>query len=387
VARFSERATAAVGYSVARTKLTAFAISAFIAGVSGGLLAGQVGFLSAQSFSVSQSLLLYVLAVMLGTQYVDGAVAGGVVVTALLTRLNVNQNWAGVIFGAGALQALTTGSSLSEDLRLRASVRRARRRIAGPPAAVVEPVPEAAPAAPVADAPVLEVRGLSVRYGAVVALDDVNLTVPSGVVKGLIGPNGAGKSTLADAVAGFIGHAEGSVGLGGISLAGRSVRARARAGLRHTFQHDRVPSSLTVGEYIRFASGRRIDRAGMREVLAYLDCPPPDQPIRTVDTGTRRLLEIAGILLAKPRLVILDESAAGPGRAGSKILASRLAGIPAAFGASLLLIEHDLDLIRACCSTVVVLDFGKVIAEGAPAEVLSRPEVTAAYLGDVGVTP
>ncbi len=185
VVRFSERATAAAGYSVARTKLTAFAISAFVAGVSGGLLAGQVGLLSAQSFSVSQSLLLYVLAMMLGAQYVDGAVAGGVLgvlVTALLARFNVNQNWAGVLFGAGAVQALAAGSSLSEDVRLRLAGRRARGQGGeAPGGAPIAAAPAAQPAAATAaPAPLLAVRGLSVRYGAVTALTEVDLDVPAG---------------------------------------------------------------------------------------------------------------------------------------------------------------------------------------------------------------
>jgi len=389
VVRFSERATAAAGYSVARTKLTAFAIGAFIAGVSGGLLAGQVGLLSAQSFSVSQSLLLYVLAMMLGTQYVDGAVAGGMLsmlVTGLLTQYNVNQNWSGVVFGAGAIQALATGSSLSEDLRLRLTARRAAGKsdVKSGGTSAAAPAAWVAPAAPPAHSPLLAVRGLTVRYGAVIALSGVNLIVPSGIVMGLIGPNGAGKSTLADAVTGFISYDEGTVEFDRVNLAGRPVRERARAGIRRTFQQARVPPSLTVGEYIRFAAGRRIDQIRMRDLLRYLDCPPPDQPIRIVDTGTIRMLEIAGILLSEPKLVILDEPAAGLGHNGSELLGERLAAIPATFGASLLLIEHDLDLIRMCCSTIAVLDFGKVIAEGEPADVLARAEVAAAYLGDVG---
>lgn len=394
VVRFSERATAAAGYSVARTKLTAFAVSAFIAGVSGGLLAGQVGLLAAQSFTTSQSLLLYVLAVMLGAQFVDGALAGGmlsVVVTALLTRFSVNQNWAGVAFGIGAVQALASGSSLSEDVRRRLSARRTRPGggQAVPPAPdTAAPVagtgglPAATPAT--AATPLLAVRGLSVRYGSVAALTEVEFTVPRGAVMGLIGPNGAGKSTLADAVTGFISNATGSVELSGVSLAGQPVRTRALAGLRRTFQQGRVPPSLTAGEYVRFAARQPVSSGRVREVLSYLDCPPPSQPISQVDAGTRRLLEIAGILLSGPHLVILDEPAAGLGHSGSEQLAVRLAGVPAAFGASLLLIEHDLDLVRAACSTVVVLDFGRVIALGPPDEVLSQPEVTAAYLGDVG---
>ena len=230
-------------------------------------------------------------------------------------------------------------------------------------------------------------RGLSVRYGAVAALTEVDLTVAPGAVMGLIGPNGAGKSTLVDAVTGFVSPEAGTVELGGVSLGGWPVQARARAGLRRTFQQDRVPPSLTVAEYLRFVSRRHVSRDRMRAALGYLDCPPPGRPISQLDTGTRRLLEIAGLLLSDARLVLLDEPAAGLGRAGSELLGERLSGVPAAFGISLLLIEHDLDLIRACCSAVAVLDFGKVIAEGEPGDVLSQAAVTAAYLGDPRAMP
>jgi branched-chain amino acid transport system permease protein len=383
-ARYSERATASNGYSVARTKLSAFAVSAFVAGISGGLLAGQVGLLSAQSFTISQSLVVYVLAVMLGVQYVDGAVLAGVIgvlITEVLARLHLNQNWSGIVFGAGAFQALASGRSLSEDIRLRRAARRSSR-----PAPVTARIPRgSAPAGHVAVAgttPALEVRGLTVRYGSVTALDGVDLTVPVGTVMGLIGPNGAGKSTFTDAVSGFIAEARGEVRLAGVALDGRPVRARALAGLRRSYQQDRVPPSLTVGEYLRFACHGKATREEMLSMLAYFECPAPEVSVTQLDVGTRRVLEIAGMLLSRPSVMILDEPAAGLGHEESLRLGQRLAEVPARFGASILLIEHDLDLVRAACSSVTVLNFGSVIAVGEPAAVLASGEVTRAYVGE-----
>jgi branched-chain amino acid transport system permease protein len=148
----------------------------------------------------------------------------------------------------------------------------------------------------------------------------------------------------------------------------------------------RLPGAAVAdgGEYVRFASGGHAGSERIRETLRYLGGSAPGQPISRVDAGTRRLLEIVGILLSEPKVVILDEPAAGLGRTGSGQLGERLARVLTMFGTSLLLIEHDLDLIRACCSVVAVLNFGKIIAEGEPAAVLSQAAVTAAYLGDMG---
>ncbi|WP_218009656.1 branched-chain amino acid ABC transporter ATP-binding protein/permease [Actinomadura kijaniata] len=375
--RFSERATAAAGTSVARTKLTAFAASAFAAGVAGGVLAGQIGTVTAQNFQTINSLALFVVAVMAGSRYAGGALFGGLLMTfvpEVLKRLGVPQDWANVLFAAGAVQALTQGASVSEGL-----ARRLRARRPAPPAAAV-PRGEAAKAPP-GGGPLLTVTGLTVRYGKVTALQDVDLTVPEGTVMGLIGPNGAGKSTLTDALSGFLPGATGQITLAGRRLDGLPVHRRA-AHLRRTFQQDRVPTGLTVGAYLRFAARRRVGRGEVAEVCAFLGCPPPDRHVGDLDVGSRRLLEVAAALLARPRLVVLDEPAAGLTHADSLALADRLAEVPARYGASVLLIEHDLDMVRRACAHVAVLDFGRVIAAGPPAATLAEPEVARAYLGD-----
>ncbi|PZG18857.1 branched-chain amino acid ABC transporter permease, partial [Spongiactinospora gelatinilytica] len=228
----------------------------------------------------------------------------------------------------------------------------------------------------------LRIFGVSVRYGQVVAVDDVALTVPAGGVHGLVGPNGAGKSSLVDAISGFVPAGGGTVEVRGVQVAGLSVHRRARAGLRRTFQQDRVPVGLTVREYLRFASRRPLDDAELAERLAGLVAVAPGDPIAALDVGTRRLLEVAGTLLARPAVAVLDEPAAGLGHAESERLGAWLAQVPARYGAAVLLIEHDLDLVRAACTGVTVLDFGEVIAEGPPAEVFAEPRVLRAYLGE-----
>ncbi|RKS77260.1 amino acid/amide ABC transporter membrane protein 2 (HAAT family) /amino acid/amide ABC transporter ATP-binding protein 1 (HAAT family) [Actinomadura pelletieri DSM 43383] len=376
--KFSERATAAAGTSVARAKLSAFALSAFAAGVAGGLLAGQVGMITAQNFGTIASLALFVVAVMAGSEYVFGALFGGFLimfVPELFRRAGVSQDWANVLFGIGAVQALSQGSSISEGFARRLRARRP---------APVPPPREASDGGtpPLGTKPLLKAEGLGVRFGQVVALQDVDLVVPEGTVMGLIGPNGAGKSTLTDALSGFLKDATGTVTLDGRRLDGLPVHRRSADGLRRTFQQDRVPTGLTVGAYLRFAAHRSVSHEELEEVRAFLGCAPEKAHVLDLDVGSRRLLEVAAAILARPKLIVLDEPAAGLAHAESLALAERLIEVPAKFGASVLLIEHDLDMVRRACATIVVLDAGAVIAEGPPAEVLARPEVARAYLGD-----
>ncbi|MGN6304635.1 MAG: branched-chain amino acid ABC transporter ATP-binding protein/permease [Mesorhizobium sp.] len=377
--RHSERAAAAHGVSIAASKLSAFAISAFIAGISGGLLAGYLGTLVAENFSMMASLSLYAVAVMTGAHFAEGAIIGGLLVVMfpeILRRFDLPQDIGNVLFAIGATQALSTGETMSETFRrLARKLRLARRAKAADAAGASLPQP-AAHAAPVA----LEIDNLSVRYGSVVALDHVNLKVLAGTVAGLIGPNGAGKSTFIDAVTGFLHHYEGSVKLAGAALEGQPAHLRARAGVRRTWQTNRIAPELTVGGYLNLAA-RGLSESEIKAVLDWLDCPDPETPVTTVDAGTRRLLDVAGVIAARPAVVLLDEPAAGQSHEESVRLGQRIAQIPKLFGSAVLLVEHDMDLVRSVCSEVTVLDFGKVIASGPPAKVLGEPAVKKAYLG------
>ncbi|MGW4408162.1 branched-chain amino acid ABC transporter ATP-binding protein/permease [Nonomuraea sp. NPDC004702] len=393
----SERATAAAGTSVPGAKLSAFAVSAFIAGVSGALLAGQLAMVVSRNFDPGQSLVAYAVAVMAGAHHAEGALVGGalgVLVSELLRRFGVPQQWANVVFAVGAVQAMTQGSGMSDGLRAALRSRRARRARrarrsrgsgAGPDVPTAAAAPELPAPGPDGRPPALRIEGVSVRYGQVVAVDGVGLTVLAGEVHGLVGPNGAGKSSLVDAISGFVPAGGGLVEVGGVAVAGArggtAVHRRARAGLRRTFQQDRVPVGLSVREYLRFAARRALSDAELAEGLAGLVAAAPGDPIAALDVGSRRLLEVAGTLLARPAVAVLDEPAAGLGHAESERLGAWLRRVPARYGAAVLLIEHDLDLVRAACTGVTVLDFGRVIAQGPPAEVFAEPGVLRAYLG------
>lgn len=393
---FSERGTAAAGQSVQVAKLTAFAVSAALGGIAGGLLAGQVQLPFASSFTPLQSLALYVLAIMSGAHLIDMAILGGilwVLVPELLKRWGIDQNWGFVVFGVLGVQALTSGTSLGQTVR-DLIWRRADRRTAGAALTALPPDAEADAAvitttttatvdeAALDGAPVLTVEGLTVQFGALKALDGVSFQVPSASIMGLIGPNGAGKSTFVDAIGGFLPKHGGRVLLGGRDLAGLSPTRRARLGLRRTFQQDRVPPALTVGAYVRFVARRRLAASDIDEVLEFFGCPPAKARLSSVDVGTRRLVEVAANVIARPRLLILDEPAAGLSHEEHLALAARLRELPGGYGVALIIIEHDLDLVRSVCPMLTVLDFGRVLASGPQAEVLANPDVVKAYMGE-----
>ncbi|MBL0373235.1 branched-chain amino acid ABC transporter ATP-binding protein/permease [Rhizobium sp. KVB221] len=377
--RHSERAAAAHGISVPKAKLSAFAISAFISGISGGLLAGYLGTLVAENFNMMQSLALFAVSTMVGAHFTLGAIIGGILITLfpeLLRRLNLPQDVGNLFFALGAVQALSTGETIAETwarLGRKWMPKRAAKETGDLSAHLPAPVQHAAGIA-------LEVSDLTVRYGAVVALDKVHLKVPAKTVVGLVGPNGAGKSTMVDAIAGFLASYEGSIKLNGQPLDGQSATVRAHLGIRRTWQTTRIAPELRVGEYIRLAAGP-ISDSELEAVLQWFDCPPPETLISTVDAGTRRLLDVAGVVAARPPVILLDEPAAGQSYAEALKLGERIAAIPEKFGSAVLLIEHDMDLVRRACSAITVFDFGRVIADGAPQAVLAMPIVQKAYMG------
>ncbi|MFB6891472.1 ATP-binding cassette domain-containing protein [Kitasatospora sp. NPDC056327] len=390
--RHSERAAAAHGVSVARSKLAAFAISAFIAGVGGGLMAGQLGLVVSGNFAMMQSLALFAVAIMIGPHNPEGAVMGGIfgaVMATILEKLDLPQDLGGMLFGVGAVFALRSGVSQTDFTRSRKRERAARAFLKEYEATAAdrpaEPEAPAVPATVATGEPALTVSGLTVRYGQVTALDAVDLTVPRGAVVGLIGPNGAGKSTFIAAVTGFVGGYTGSVALAGDPLDRLSPSARAGRGLRRTFQTTTIAPELTQYEYLTIGAGRSLSTEEADELLDFFGCPPGRLPVSMVDAGARRLLDVAAAIAARPAVALLDEPAAGQSAAESLALGRRLAQVPARYGVSVLLVEHDMDLVQAACSEVTVLDFGHVIATGPTGQVLADPTVMAAYLGTADV--
>lgn len=405
-----ERASAGAGKNVLIGKLTVFCISAAIASAAGVLLMSQSGSVAVVTFSPAQSLLIVVLAMFLGGGTPEGAVTGGLFGALgpwLFNELLVASDLPNLFFAYGAVDILSKfpagiSPANQQRRRLARSARNAARAgqaiqvtsaLAGAGAApggataraavtVAERVPAPRPeAARQRDgAPALAVTGLTVRYGAFTALSDVSLTVPGRSVVGLIGPNGAGKTTLIDAVSGFARHA-GLVELGGRDLAGLPPHRRVRAGLRRTFQQSRVSEDLSVLRYMAFVGGRDYDAERARTALDFLAVPWPGRYLGEMDVPTRRLVEVAAVIAAAPAVALLDEPAAGLGERESTILSEQLARVPEVFGTSVLLVEHDMDVVRSVCDSITVLDYGQVIAAGATARVLDSISVRRAYLG------
>ncbi|MFE2872233.1 ATP-binding cassette domain-containing protein [Embleya sp. NPDC059259] len=392
--RHSERLAASHGISVARSKLAAFAISAFIAGIGGGLMAGQLGLVVSGNFAMGQSVTLFAIAILIGPHHPEGAVMSGVFGAAtatILEKVKLPQDLGGIIFGVVPIFALRSGMSQTDFTRNRKRLAKARKEAAATTAdddererADAGPPTErtvGAPARPVGTEPALAVTGLTVQYGPVTALDAVDLIVPAGTVVGLIGPNGAGKSTFISAVGGFLGRLPGSVRLDGVPIDRLAPQVRAARGLRRTFQTTLIAPELTQYEYLDIGAGRRLGRDEADELLEFFGCPVGDLPISIVDAGTRRLLDVAAAIAARPAVALLDEPAAGQSAAESLRLGARLAQVPQRYGVAILLVEHDMELVRVACREVTVLDFGKVIAAGPTEDVLRDPAVSAAYLG------
>ena len=384
---FSERGTASAGSSVRISKLTAFAASSAIAGIAGGLMAGQVSTAFPAGFTTLQSLALYVLSIIVGAHLVEMALLGGilwVLIPELLKRWGIPQDWGLVVFGAMGIQALTSNSNLGQDIRN--AVARRKQGQSAPNVTALAPLPkdmlEVSSEAAGKGKVLLKVENLSVEFGQIKALHDVNLTLTEGTIVGLIGPNGAGKSTFVDAVSGFLPQHKGEVWLGEDRLNDLAPHQRARVGLRRTFQQDRVPPSLTVYEYMNFIARGKASREEVTDLLAFFGCPGPGFKISNIDVGTRRILEVAANIAARPRLLILDEPAAGLSHEEHIAFGQRLRQVPQRYQTAILIIEHDLDLVRSVCQYITVLDFGEVLASGEQGEVLSDPKVLKAYMGE-----
>ena len=231
----------------------------------------------------------------------------------------------------------------------------------------------------------IEVSGLTVRFGGVTSLDDMSLTFEQGTC-GLIGPNGAGKTTFFNVLSGFVRPAAGSVRAFGVDLLTMAHFRRARWGLRRTFQTEQAIEELSVfdnvamvHEHSRQGGSRRGD---VLDAITFtgLDADP-ETKVATLGAGQRRLVEVARAVVGRPRLVLLDEPAAGLPDEETRHLAEVIRRIPEHTGALAILVDHDMSLVSACCATTAVLDFGKLIASGPTAEVLRDEHVIRAYLG------
>ena len=235
----------------------------------------------------------------------------------------------------------------------------------------------------------LRVEAVQVRFGGLLALDDVSLAADAGRVTGLIGPNGAGKTTLFNVVGGLQAPTRGRVFIDDVDVTDRKPHQRARLRMARTFQRLEVFGTLTARENVLVAAESRndwshekddaaarteaiLDRVGLRDVA--------DEPVDSMPTGMARLVELGRAIATRPRLLLLDEPGSGLDERETETLGELLLDL-AADGMAILLVEHDVELVMRVCAEIYVLDFGRLIAHGTPAEIQANEVVQAAYLG------
>ena len=394
---------AATGVHVATTRVTAFALGALFAGLAGNLYAGLIGYVSPDTFSIFVMFELLAMVMIGGRQSIYGAAAGAILLSVVQSLLINFQNYAQL--GYGVLQiAVVVAAPMGLAGLLVRTWRLARSR--GRQAAAVHVAPYAGrvPAAdrdvPV-DGPAVNVAGLSKRFGAVKALDDVSITVAPGAIHGIVGPNGSGKTTLFNVLTGLYRPDGGTVKVLGADVARRRPDQLSRIGVSRTFQNVRLFRSLTVlentlvgvgdvesahlWEYVsapwRVAARDREAKRRALEVLndlgltSVIDRLPGELPY-----GVQRRLEIARALASRPRVLLLDEPAAGLNGDEVRELGDVIRDIRTA-GVSVVLIEHNMSLVMSLCDRVTVLNFGRLLIEAEPAAVSQDPAVIEAYLG------
>ena len=407
--RANERSAAGIGVNVLFVKVLSFAIASFIAGIAGCLLAYRQGIITWESFAALLGLSLLTTAYLAGVTSVWGGVQGGIIIAGgivfYLSSELINLSGDAFVIISGVLVIVTLMrnpeglAAGGHDLADRFAAWRQRRTASAATTAVpigagarVDGEPSGSPlittvrTAPGPDAAiVLEVEHLTVRYGGVVAVDDLSLRVPAGGIVGLIGPNGAGKTSAVDAVTGFT-KATGTVLLAGNRIDKLRSHQRVRRGLARTFQALELYDDLSVEENVSAAAygvkgaakhgavQRSLDLVGITDLSA--------RNAGDLSQGQRQLVSIARACAADPTVLLLDEPAAGLDTTESQWLGDRIRNISVT-GTGILLIDHDVALVLDVCDYIYVLDFGRVIAEGEPASIRTNRDVADAYLGHV----
>jgi sulfate-transporting ATPase len=392
--RSSERAAASAGIGLAGSKTAAFVIAAAIASLGGVLLAFQHDSVTYDPFDILNSLNLVIFTLIGGIGYILGPLFGALIspsgiFTYIFFGHDAVQRWLITIGGFGLILSLIFNPHGQME-PLGALWRKiwkwggpARDRVGAP--------------LPVRPKAGLEVRGLTVGYGVVTAVEDLDLTIAPGCIVGLIGPNGAGKTTAIDAISGFVKPRSGTISLGGKDLSAGSPHRRAVAGVGRTFQTVEPFGDLTVAENLAvtlepvrwwhwatdlFYPRRVALPASVREQAQALGLRDLDVEPDALSQGQRRLLGVIRAISSDPAVLLLDEPAAGLNHAETEHLGQVLRQIATESRIGMLLVEHDLSMVTAICDQVVAIDFGQTIFDGSVTDAVNDATIRSAYLGE-----
>ncbi|MGW4470232.1 branched-chain amino acid ABC transporter ATP-binding protein/permease [Nonomuraea sp. NPDC004354] len=364
------------GIDVLRTRTIAFATSAAISTVAGALYAPAAGLVSPQVFGLALSTSVLIWLALGGRESTTGPFLGAVLVTAGEQLLgSAWQGW--YVLGLAVVFVLVVQLAPDGLAGLPGLLRRGPARRLPPAAGRHAPRPrrtaEPGPAA-------LDLRGVRHSFGPVDVLTGVDLTVGDGRCVCLIGPNGAGKSTLLAVIAGQLAPDAGHVTIFGLDATTRPVHERVRLGLGRMFQIPSVFTDLSPADNLRIA---RLDTPGQVELPAeYADLAADETTeVRALPLADRRRLELAMVLAGAPRLMLLDEPAAGLGPDDARTLIHELKQVAERTGCAMVVVEHDMAIVRELADDVVVLHAGRVIAHGPMDEITTDPAVREAYLG------
>lgn len=398
--RTSPSAASSVGaIHLGRLKLVAFGISAAFAAVGGVIYMHAIGYVNPQNFSTELSISFLLMIVIGGARRSAGALIGAAFVLGIPEFFRTVQRYEGMIYGTILLALIIfvpkglvglgeklgafLGGRMPKVVRKQQEVTTARVPFVGAPGAA------------------LEIDHVRVAFGGLVAVHEVTMTIPPGQVLGILGPNGAGKTTLFNAISGLV-RAEGAVRMAGVDLMGKSIRSRAHLGIGRTFQNLNLHEDRTVLDHLLLGMDRELSyrplseafrmpwvvraearlRHAAKQLLGDLDLEEyADVIVADLPYGIQKRVDVARALATRPKLLLLDEPAAGLPTSEADQVIRRVLEITRRTGTTVIIIEHNVELVASVADRVAVLDVGRVIADGVPEVALSDPRVIIAYLG------
>ena len=412
-------AAAAVGAETPYLRMTAFVLGGLFGGVAGVLYAGLIRFVSPESFSLSSMFFLLAGVIIGGRFSLLGSVFGAILLVFLREELSNYSIYAQLLYGGLVVLIVVFAPTglvgvpgrvwkLAGRAAWLAPSRRETAKAGGHLSArpyLAKRAPdETEPRAAVDEPMALQVKGLTKRFRGLTALEDVDISVPTGEIRGIVGPNGSGKTTLFNVISGLYTPSAGKVQVCGTDTTGARSYRLAQRGVARTFQNVRLFGRLSVRDNVLIALDSTTTVWAWRYVLRPLSVIRSDAALRlqanallslyglsdvarslpgVLSYGTQRRVEIARAMAREPRLLLLDEPAAGLNGHEVHQLAEIVRDVRAA-GVTVVLIEHNMGLVMSLCDRVTVLANGRVIADDVPASVASNPEVISAYLGDSG---